>query len=60
MFRPGIDDPKAWLDALFAEPWTDEQMKLAERALESLAARRDEDVEAWAARLGASLAEFDD
>lgn len=60
MFRPGIDDLKAWLDALFSEPFSPETLELAQKALDSLEARRDEDVSEWAARLGASLAEFDD
>lgn len=60
MFRPGIDDPKAWLDALFAEPFSPELKELAQKALDSLAARRDEDIGEWAERLAADLCEFDD
>lgn len=60
MPKPGILDPEAWVAAMFAEPFTPEQLELAQKALDSLEARRDEDVSEWAARLGASLAEFDD
>ena len=49
-----------WLDALFAEPFSPELKELAQKALDSLAARRDEDIGEWAERLAAGLCEFDD